>query len=342
MPSLRRLEKKQEDLEETYEKLRKKLKRFRNSYAIETDTAEKFKLEEKIEEYEEKLDQIEEELDDIEEKIDNYQRGNHSQAINKPQNVDTLHKVLLKLGYWQQQQLFEKIVRTHQQSHGAFLIHGKSRDYGQRWLANRLAFNAARNLAGKTILIDLNRRTLRTDMSSIWEEFAGRISLAEESSPGEIVTGLLKLWQSQHVLICFNNVDESIEDNLRDLIDNLWTGLIQRISQHQPSQFKLLIFFLDYQGLVRSWNIGFVTDYQPDFKTRLPFELPEIIPFGRETIRTWLDYQEDHLPETLSLDKEETVKILLAKKGIPEPTFRKICELCGCNWYDQEEKWFRL
>ncbi|AOY79837.1 hypothetical protein BJP36_07740 [Moorena producens JHB] len=342
MPSLRRLEKKQEDLEETYEKLRKRLKRLRNSYAIETDTAEKFKLEEDIEEYEEKLEAIEEELDDIEEKIENYQRGHHSQAINKPQNVDTLYKVLLKLGYWQQQQLFEKIVRTHQESHGAFLIHGKSRDYGQRWLANRLAFNAARNLAGKTILIDLNRRSLRTDMSSIWEEFAGRISLTEESSPGEIVTGLLKLWQSQHVLICFNNVDASIEDNLRDLIDNLWTGLVQNIARHQPSRFKLLIFFLDYQGLVRSWNIGFVTDYQPDFKTRLPFELPEIIPFGRETIRTWLDYQEDYLPETLSLNKEETVKILLAKKGIPEPTFRKICALCGCNWYEQEKKWLRL
>ncbi|NER91124.1 hypothetical protein [Moorena sp. SIO3A2] len=342
MPSLRRLEEKQEDLEETYQRLRKKLKRLRNSYAIETDTAVKFKLEEDIEEYEEKLEAIEQELDDIEEKIENSQRGNHSQAINKPQNVDTLYKVLFKLGYWQQQQLFEKIVRTHQESHGAFLIHGKSHDYGQRWLANRLAFNAARNLAGKTILIDLNRRSLRTDMSSIWEEFAGRISLAEESSPGEIVTGLLKLWQSQHVLICFNNVDESIEDNLRDLIDNLWTGLVQTISQHQPSRFKLLIFFLDYQGLVRSWNIAFVTDYQPDFKTRLPFELPEIIPFGRETIRTWLDHQEDHLPESLSLDKEETVKLILAKKGIPEPTFRKICALCGCNWYEQEKKWLRL
>ncbi|NEO77013.1 hypothetical protein [Moorena sp. SIO4G3] len=342
MPSLRRLKQKQEDLEEIYEILSEKLSRLRRRYNIETDTAVKFKLKEEIKECKEEIEEIEEKLDDIEEKIENYQRGNHSQAINKPQNVDTLHKVLLKLGYWQQQQLFEKIVRTHQESNGAFLIHGKSRDYGQRWLANRLAFNAARNLAGKTILIDLNRRTLRTDMSSIWQEFAGRISLAEESSPGEIVTGLLKLWQSQHVLICFNNVDESIEENLRDLIDNLWTGIVQRISQHQPSRFKLLIFFLDYQGMVRSWNIAFVTDYQPDCKTRLPFELPEIIPFGRETIRTWLDHQEDHLPESLSDDKEETVKILLAKKGIPEPTFRKICELCGCNWYDQEEKWFRL
>ncbi|NEO21945.1 MAG: hypothetical protein F6J94_29850 [Moorea sp. SIO1F2] len=342
MPSLRRLKQKHKDFEEIYEILSEKLRMLSRRYTIETDTAVKFKLKEEIKECEEEIEEIEEKLDDIEEKIENYQRGNHSQPIKKPQNVDTLYKVLLKLGYWQQQQLFEKIVRTHQESHGAFLIHGNYHNYGQGWLANRLAFKVAQDLVYKKIVIDLHRRSLRTDMSSIWEEFAGRISLAEESSPGEIVTGLLKLWQSQHVLICFNNVDESIEDNLRDLIDNLWTGLVQKISQHQPSQFKLLIFFLDYQGLVRSWNIGFVTDYQPDFKTRLPFELPEIIPFCHKTIRTWLDHQEDYLPETLSDDKEQTVKILLAKKGIPEPTFRKICELWGCNWYDQEEKWFRL
>ncbi|NEP29801.1 hypothetical protein, partial [Moorena sp. SIO3I6] len=143
MPSLRRLKQKQEDFEEIYEILSEKLSRLRRRYNIETDTAVKFKLKEEIKECKEEIEEIEEKLDDIEEKIDNYQKGNHSQPINKPQNVDTLHKVLLKLGYWQQQQLFEKIVRTHQQSHGAFLIHGKSRDYGQRWLANRLAFNAA-------------------------------------------------------------------------------------------------------------------------------------------------------------------------------------------------------
>ncbi|NEO13519.1 MULTISPECIES: hypothetical protein [unclassified Moorena] len=329
-------------MEDIYQILREKLKRLRKSYYIEIDTEKEFKLDNDIKKCQEEINKIEEKLDDLEEKISNYNRRNNSQPIKKPQNVDTLYKVLLKLGYWQQQQLFEKILNTHQESHGAFLIHGNYHNYGQGWLANRLAFKVAQDLVYKKIVIDLHRRSLRTDMSSIWEEFAGRISLAEESSPGEIVTGLLKLWQSQHVLICFNNVDESIEENLRDLIDNLWTGLVQRISQHQPSHFKLLIFFLDYQGMVRSWNIGFVTDYQPDLKTRLPFELPEIIPFCRETIRTWLDHQEDHLPESLSDDKEETVKILLAKKGIPEPTFRKICELCGCNWYDQEEKWFRL
>ena len=35
-------------------------------------------------------------------------------------------------------------------------------------------------------------------------------------------------------------------------------------------------------------------------------------------------------------------QIFQEKAGIPEPTLRKICALCDCNWFEQEEKWLRL
>ena len=342
--SLKRLEEKREDLEEAYGKLRKKLRRLRNSYAIENDTEEKFKLEERIDEYKEELEEKEEELEDIEEKINTYKRGKHHNDIEKIQNYDCLYKVLLKLGYWEQQRLFEKIIITKKESRGAFLIHGKSKQYGQRWLLNRLALVTSKNLEGKNIAIDLNRTTLRTDMLGIWEELAGWVDLEESSPPSAIIAEILKLWQTQNVLIYFNNVDESIEDNLRDLIKSLWQGISQKISDIQTpiSPFKLLIFFLDYQGIVINWDLAFVDDYDPKWKTNFPFNLPELIPFSGEVIRTWLDHQSEYLPENISLDKEETVKILWEKKGIPVPTFHKICTLCGCNWFEQEKKWLRL
>jgi len=343
MPSIRRLEEKREDLEEAYDKFRKRLRRLRDSYAIENDTEAKFKLEERIDEYKEKLEEIEEELDDIEEEINSHKRGKHHNDIEKTQDCDYLYKVLLKLGYWEQQRLFEKIIITKKESHGAFLIHGKSQQYGQKWLLNRLARVISKNLEGKNIAIDLNRRTSRTDMLGIWEELAGWVNL-EEASPPTIIAEFFRLWKTQNVLIYFNNVDESIEDNLRDLTNILWQGISQKISnkQSQTSSFKLLVFFLDYQGVIINWNLGFVNEYDPNWKAIYPFYLPELIPFSNQVIRTWLDQQSEHLPENISLDKEETVKVLLEKQGIPEPTFQKICTLCGCNWFEQEKKWLHL
>ena len=333
------------DLEDSYEKLRKKLRILKNKYSIENEVEEKYKIKQLIDEYEQKLEEIEEELECIEKKvkINSYKKGDTRSDIEKIQTHDDLYKALLKLGYWEQQRFFEKIIITKKQSHGAFVIHGKSKQYGQRWLLNRLALVISKSLDGKNIVIDLNRTTSRTDILGIWEELAGWVDL-EESSPNAIISEIFKLWQTQNVIICFNNVDGSIEDNLRDLINGLWLHIYEKISDIQSniSPFKLLVFFLDYQGIIINWDLSFVDDYDDNLRTKFPFTLPEVIPFSSEIIRTWLEQQSENLPETISLDKEETIKVILEKQGIPDLTIRKICTLCGCNWFQQEKKWLHL
>ena len=341
MPSLKRLEAKREDLEEEYEEVRKKLKWFKKERAIKTDSEAKYELEQRIEEYEEKLKEIEEELDELEEQINQPKRVENSD-LEKSQTFDLLYKSLLKLGYWEQHNLFEEVAGKY--SHGVFLIQGYSKDCGQRWLLNRLASIIPNILEGKNIVIDLNRTSSRTDILAIWDEFAGRVGLPEKSLPAQIAEKICELRKSQNVLIAFNNADETIRENLCDLLNDFWAALVQKILEYQSKQntFKLLIFLIDYQGVISQWNIGFVENYNLDWQPNYPLGLPTIHPFSDQDLRDWLNYQSDFLPPAMSANKTETVRVLLEKQGVPMPTLRKICDLCGCNWFEQECKWLRL
>jgi hypothetical protein len=61
-----RIQRRQEDLEEAYEELRRKLKRLRKDYIVESDSEAKYKLERRIEDCEAELQKIEQELDQLE------------------------------------------------------------------------------------------------------------------------------------------------------------------------------------------------------------------------------------------------------------------------------------
>ncbi|MEH2125896.1 hypothetical protein [Nostoc sp.] len=341
MPSLKRLEAKCEDLEDEYEEVRKKLKWLKKERTTKTDSEAKYELEQRIEEYEAKLKEIEEELDELEEQINQPKRVENSD-LEKSQTFDILYKSLLKLGYWEQHNLFEEIAGKH--SHGVFLIQGNSKDSGQRWLLNRLASIIPNILEGKNIVIDLNRTSSRTDILAIWDEFAGRVGLPEKSLPSQITEKVCELWKSQNVLIAFNNADETIKENLCDLLNEFWASLAQKVLEEKNRQnaFKLLIFLIDYQGVISQWNIGFVENYDSDWQPNYPLGLPAIHPFSDKDLRDWLNYQSDFLPPAISANKTETIRVLLEKQGIPMPTLRKICDLCGCNWFEQEGKWLRF
>lgn len=346
MALLERLRQQQKDLDEECDMLNGKLKRFRKRRSYETDEAEKIKLESLIEECEEDIERIEKKIEDLDGKIKKCNQGADSQ-LEQPPDFGSLYKPLLKLGYWEQQELFEKITKTKKYSHVAFLIRGSSKEYGQRWLLNRLVRQISKSLEGKKIVIDLNRTASRTNMPGIWNDFADLVGLPEETSKSQIVEMIYKLWQSQNVFIIFNNADESIKENVGELISDFWLELLQRMSDYRnkESPFKLFLFFLDYQGLVINWNIGFADIFGLDWQPNIPIALPAILPFSQEELKYWLNQQGDdleNLSEEIVADKERTLQVLLEKKGVPIPTFKKICYLCGFIWSDQENQWQRI
>jgi len=341
MSALERLQTKCDVLLDEYNLLNKKLRGLRRSRVIETDAAVKTKLDVQIEEASEELERVEQDLDRSERQV-----NESTQSVSKSPsvNLDQLHGALLKLGYWEQQRSFKKVLKDHPV--GAFLIRGNSPEYGQRWLLNRLALDISRSLEAKVVRVNLGRVSSRSDIPALWRELAGRTNLGWQSTPAEIVEKVHHWWQTQNVLIVFDDVQGTIEDNLRDLITDFWIVLANRISETttHSNGFKLLLFLLDKKDSVSTWNLTFAKQYDSTWRPIIPFGLPNLTEFLPDDLTVWIEQQSDVLPPSLTDEVETVVKTILANTddGIPELTLREICELCGCNWYDQEDKWLKL
>jgi hypothetical protein len=347
MLKTKRLEKEREELEALWEIHQEKCSRLRSELAFEVDVARKFNLEHSIKICKAEIEQIEQDIETLEEQINSSRKIGTDLASSK--NFDDLYKALLRLGYWEQERVFNNVTRDH--SHSAFLIRGSSKEYGQRWLLNRLVFAVSKNLNAKEFRVDLHRKSSRSDIDAIWSEFAGRLNIPEESSPSQIVDNIYRLWQSQDVLINFNNVDESIKENLNDLLEDFWGSIARRIlkNEGQLSEYKLLIFFLDYRGVVIQWDVGFEENYDSNWQPgsgwqpSIPLGLPDIKRFSDDLLISWIEHQIYFLPPSITNNPANVAQqIFQEKNGIPEPTLRKICALCGCNWFEQEEKWLHL
>ncbi|WP_448267030.1 hypothetical protein [Nostoc sp. DSM 114159] len=305
-----------------------KLKRLRHDYAIATDTLIRFQLEKQIEQTEGELKELDRQLDDLEQTL----------------SSEKVYRALLKLGYREQTRAFRRFIETN--SVGAFLIHG-SLYYGQRWLLNRLMRQNLPNImTGKVVRIELSRIARRSDSAALWRELSGRVGLGRQSSIPEIAERVYQWWLTQNVLLILYDVDCLSEGLLHDLIRDFWLLLAAKVKTASPqaSQFKLLMFLVDYDGCVGSWNIPFVERLDSTWKPDNPVKLPEINQFSDEELTNWLEYAADELPTKLIDQLDETVQIILknSDNGIPEPALGEICHLSGCNWYDEEEKWLRL
>ncbi|MEH2180874.1 hypothetical protein [Nostoc sp.] len=322
------LQHKRHALQEHYNLVAEKLKMLRRDYAIAADTLIRFQLEKQIEQTEAELNELAQQLDDLERAL----------------SSGRVYRALLKLGYREQTRAFRRFIETH--SVAAFLIHG-SLHYGQRWLLNRLVVQNVPNImTGKIVRIELSRIARRSDSAALWRELGGRVGLGRQSSIPEIAERVYQWWRTQNVLLIFYDVDCLSETFLHELIQDFWLLLATKVNAASPqvSQFKLLMFLVDYDGCVGSWNIPFVERLDPTWKPDNPVKLPEINQFYQDELTNWLEYTEDELPTKLIDQLDETVQTILknSDNGIPEHALGEICHLSGCNWYDEEEKWLRL
>lgn len=327
MTTIDHLQHKRRALQEQYDLSSEKLLELRRSFAIESDVAIRFKLEKLIQQVEAELDEVAQQLDDLDQSLES----------------GRLYHALLKLGYRAQVRAFQKFIQA--QSVAAFLIHG-SPEYGQRWLLNRLVLKHVSNsMTGKVVRIELSRVARRNDIAALWRELAGRFGLSRHSTVPEIADRVYQCWQTQNVLLIFYDVDLLPEIFLYELIQEFWLPLANRAREaSQANAFKLLMFLIDYDGCVGCWNLPFAERLDPTWQPDKPVKLPVITAFSDDELSTWLDYESDELPARLTDNVEETVEIVLknSDNGVPEPALGEICQLCGCDWYQEEEKWLKL
>ncbi|MEJ6485988.1 hypothetical protein N0Y54_32780 [Nostoc punctiforme UO1] len=319
---------KRQALQQQYDLVADKLKRLRYDYAITADTLVRFQLEKQTEQTEAELNSLDQQLHELDQTL----------------SSGKLYSALLRLGYRKHTLAFRRFIEAY--SIAAFLIHG-SPDYGQRWLLNRLVVQyAPRIITGKIVRINLSRIARRSDINALWRELGGRVGLDRQSPISEIVERVCQWWRTQNVLLIFYNIDFLSETFLNDLIRDFWLPLTIRARKatSQTSDFKLLMFLVDYDGCVGSWNVPFAERLETTWQPDQPVKLPEISEFSEDELTNWLEFAADELPIKLIDQVDETIQIILknSDNGIPEPTLGEICRLCDCNWYEQEEKWLRL
>ncbi|AOX01153.1 hypothetical protein BJP34_18415 [Moorena producens PAL-8-15-08-1] len=257
---------------------------------------------------------------------------------------DQLYKVLVKLGYEEQERLFFRLIRT--QSVAAFLIHGYP-DYGQRWLLNRLVEKHLPNtITGKVIKVNLARKARRTDIKTLWRELGNQVGLwGKGVSVNAITERVYRYWQTQNVLLVFHDVHVMPEAYLDQLIREFWTPLATNARQVTPSasRFKLLMFLVDYEGTVGNLDAIF-SDKIDRTQPQMPVKSPKINQFDEDELIDWMMRESEELPIEFTHEVDETVKVVLenSDNGIPEYVLAEICDRCGVDWFNDVKQRWRL
>lgn len=255
---------------------------------------------------------------------------------------DKLYQILLKLGYREQEKKFLQIIKT--QSISAFLIHG-SVDHGQRWLLNRLVEkHLPDTITGKVIKIDLSRKGRKTNIQALWRELGRRLGLSH-GSPEAISERVYRCWQTQNVLLIFHSIEFMMEDYLQQLIRDFWTPLAEnaRKESNEKNEYKLLMFLVDYTGVVGNLETIFSEKIDRD-RPYHPIKPRKISQFTEELLEGWIINESQALPMELTQEFDETIATILenSEGGIPEYALAEICDRCGFNWYDEVERWWKL
>lgn len=256
---------------------------------------------------------------------------------------EQLYRSLLKLGYTKQVRLFRQLVKEH--SVAALLIHGLP-DYGQRWLLNLLLVKHLPYITtSRVVKVGLTRRVRQFDATALWREFCSHIQLPRNSSPSEIAQGVYKCCQTQNMILIFHNVEWMPKENLQEIIQDFWLPLATEVqnSQLTSNKSKLLMFLVDYEGIVGSLEEFFTSVQDASNSSYTPVKTPKIPEFSQDDLLNWIENESDELPAELVNEVDSKVQEILDNSGggIPELTLEEIYTRCGCNWYEESEKWLR-
>jgi hypothetical protein len=274
--------------------------------------------------------QIEQEIKKKEEDIERVKRNIEKHAMQKA------YEAMLRLDYHPQHTLYEQL---QNKAATAFLIHGKPA-YGQLWLLNRLL----RNFNSKCILVDAGRRALPVDLPTLWRELACRCGLQPGASHDEIAGKVCDLWRTQNVVLIFLAVHRMRAEWLRDLFQDLWRPLVEKVERSGSTELKtrLIMFLLDEIGKTAG-GVEFGDKVDNNWHPATPVALPRLKAFSSKMVGSWLENSINQLPLELTGKPAEVAKMLItgSKNGVPEQFFVTICEKCGGNWYDYENTWLK-
>lgn len=263
--------------------------------------------------------------------------------IWQPIAKNKLRKILMGLGFESQEDEFFEIFEKKKKT-SAYLIHGPTDKYGQRWLLNRLIqhFLPVESISAKKFRVDLGRVGRRNDISAMWGELADELQCNREASPKEIAQRTARWWLKNPVIIAIYDVNCLTEQALNLLIQEFWLPLVKEIEEIQTTGclHRLLMFLVDNEGITAAHTIPLLEKIGISATSSTKLDSSSLKEFSKRELRTWVRQKYPDLPEALRADVEPLLNA--SDGGIPEWAFEEICRQFGYHWKAETQSWYVL
>jgi inactive STAND len=325
---LKRLQREQNNLQETYDLMFEQLSALRQSFAVEMNPGIRIQLKYSIKNAENECSEIETQLSRIEQAIEAFK---HARA------GDPLYLALLRLNYHAQEELFRQLMYRSQI--GAFVIHGEP-GYGQNWLLNRLLRLVPRSGVGKPpIPINLESVVSTCDLDGLRQQFCLREDLKNTHSLHEVIDQIHNWWQTQTVVLIFYNFHKMGLEEMREFNRTFWLPLVNKAAQApcQSPHYKLVIFLVDKRGHIDTWPFDVTEQIDDSWMPHVLVKPPKLSPIMNDELLRWISGEK----HTFSIQIQVDDILKNNTDGIPEKVLEKVCELYGCDWFEKEHLWIQ-
>jgi len=180
------------------------------------------------------------------------------QQIKNLPTLDTekLHSALLRLGFTEQVKIFRELIKSKKIA--ACLLSGEP-DCAQRWLLHRLLSLIPNITTAKIIPWGWQRLGITNSLNRLWRELGGRVGLIGIHPPSKIVEAIIQSWETQTVILIFQNIDLLPENEFQQFIIEFWLPLVTIASNYQAriNEHYLLMFLVDYSGSIERGEMFF-------------------------------------------------------------------------------------
>jgi hypothetical protein len=361
---IKRLEQRRDRIQTDWDLLSEKVRNLREARVLETRSDEKFRLDRQIDEEEARLAKLDAALSEIESEIEfafsqveaggkiSQSSGQGSEPPTNGSLQDKLYKFLFSLDFEEQERLFQDVLRRCKGT--AFLIHGE-KNYGQLWLLKQLLESIDQSEGGRIYHCHLRSGVVSPDVKTIWYRFGkwlgGETKSTTETTAirREIASEVVARLKNQDLILVFHDVEHTYDGYLSELISQFWQPLVSAVysTQDAGGYFRLLMFLVDCEGKVATWKTpAFASQVDADWKPTTPIKLPSIAPFTEEMLHAWI---EKHLARVLRRDVElppfrgaANQLLQSSANGVPGYVLKAIYELCGYDWWEEEDRRWKL
>lgn len=268
-----------------------------------------------------------------------------------PSMAQRLFETLVDLDFEVQLKAVRQATANHVAA--AFLVHGPTNAYGQRFLTWRLS-NMRQWQNARRVPIDIGGNGVEQTPRGLWRAVAGPFNpdLARAVVPDKaaILDTIARAWQTQNLIFILRNVEALLSEPappfLAAWIEEFWHQMITRVPAWPApppgapaEQYWLLLILVDYSGRVSRSAVTLAQALDEANYPQWPLCLPPADRFSREALDEWLDRETTRQVLRGALDPQSLLDA--SDNGVPQLVYEEICRRRDLDFQGALPSWLK-